>query len=105
MHSAAALCIGAGALGAPLTYALGRVLGGEREARVAAVLFACSPLTVLFGVTSFDYLFATCGLAAACLLASSRRATRAAGAVVLAIAALMSWALLAVGAWAVVLAW
>jgi hypothetical protein len=102
---AAGLCIGAGALGAPLTYALGRVLGGEREARVAAVLFACSPLTVLFGVTSFDYLFATCGLAAACLLASRRRATRAAGAVALAIAALMSWALLAVGAWAAVLAW
>ncbi len=60
---AAALCIGAGALGAPLTYALGRTLGGERDARVAALLFAASPLILLFGVTSFDYLFATCGLA------------------------------------------
>jgi methylthioxylose transferase len=99
---AAALCIGAGALGAPLTYALGRALGGERDARVGAVLFACSPLTLLFGVTSFDYVFATCGLAAACLLASGRRQ---AGAVALAFAALMSWALLAVGAWAAILAW
>jgi methylthioxylose transferase len=99
---AAALCIGVGALGAPLTYALGSALGDERDARVAAVLFACSPLTLLFGVTSFDYLYATCGVAAACLLASDRRA---AGAIALAFAALMSWALLAVGAWAAVLAW
>ena len=98
----AGLCIFVGALGAPLTYALGRALGDERDARVAGVLFACSPLTLLFGVTSFDYLFATCGLAAACLLASGRRA---AGAIALAFAALMSWALLAVGAWAAVLAW
>lgn len=102
---AAALCIGAGALGAPLTYVLGRTLGGERDARVAALLFACSPLTVLFGVTSFDALFASCGLAAACLLATQARATRAAGAVALAAASLLSWALLAVGAWAAVLAW
>jgi hypothetical protein len=99
---AAALCIGAGALGAPLTYALGLALGGEREARVAALLFVCSPLTLLFGVTSFDYLFATCGLAAACLLARGRHAT---GAIALALAALMSWALLAVGAWAAILVW
>ncbi len=98
----AALCIGVGALGAPLTYALGRALGDERDARTAAVLFACSPLTLLFGVTSFDYLFATCGLAAACLLASGRRV---AGSIALAFAALMSWALLAIGAWAAVLAW
>jgi methylthioxylose transferase len=101
----AALCIGVGALGAPLTYALGRVLGAERDARTAAVLFACSPLTLLFGVTSFDYLFATCGLGAACLLAGERRATRAAGAIALAAATMLSWALLAIGAWAAVLAW
>jgi methylthioxylose transferase len=99
---AAALCIAVGALGAPLTYVLGRALGGERDARVAAVMFACSPLTLLFGVTSFDYVFATCGLAAACLLAHDRLA---AGAIALALAALMSWALLAVGAWAAVLTW
>jgi hypothetical protein len=99
---AAALCVGTGALGAPLTYALGRALGGERDARIAGVLFACSPLTILFGVTSFDYLFATCGVAAACLLAGGRRA---AGAIALALAALMSWALLAVGAWAAILEW
>jgi methylthioxylose transferase len=102
---AAALCIGAGALGAPLTYVLGRALGSERDARVAAILFACSPLTVLFGVTSFDYLFAACGVGAACLLAGRRRAPRACGAAVLAGACMLSWALLAVGAWATVLAW
>jgi hypothetical protein len=102
---AAALCIGAGALGAPLTYALGRTLGGERDARVAGILFACSPLTVLFGVTSFDFLFATCGLVAACLLVAEGRGARAAGAAALAGASLMSWALLAIGAWAVVVAW
>jgi hypothetical protein len=62
-------------------------------------------LTLLFGVTSFDYLFATCGLAAACLLAAERPATRAAGAAGLAAASLLSWALLAVGAWAVILTW
>ncbi|MEN3280912.1 MAG: methylthioxylose transferase [Solirubrobacteraceae bacterium] len=99
---AAALCIAAGALGAPLTYALGRSLLDERDARVAALLFACSPLTLLFGVTSFDYLFATCGLVSACLLFCDRRAARAAGALALAAASLMSWALLAVGAWATI---
>jgi methylthioxylose transferase len=102
---AAALCIGAGVLGAPLTYALGRSLLEEREARVAAILFACSPLTLLFGVTSFDYLFATCALVAAWLLVAERAATRTAGAVALAAASLMSWALLAVGAWAAVMTW
>jgi hypothetical protein len=102
---AAALCVGAGALGAPLTYVLGRSLCDEREARVAALLFACSPLTLLFGVTSFDYLFATCGLAAACLLVSTRPGVRSVGAIALAGASLMSWALLAVGAWSAVLTW
>jgi methylthioxylose transferase len=99
---AAALCIGTGALGAPLTYALGRSLGDERDARVAALLFAVAPLTLLFGVTSFDYVFATCGLAVAWLLASGRPV---AGAIALAVASLMSWALLAVGAWAALVTW
>jgi hypothetical protein len=71
----------------------------------ALSLFVCSPLMLLFGVTSFDYLFATCGLASACLLVSERRSARAAGAIALAAASLMSWALLAVGAWAVIVAW
>jgi hypothetical protein len=102
---AAALCIGVGVLGAPLTYALGRALCDERDARVAAVLFACSPLTLLFGVTSFDYLYATCGVAAASLLVSARPSTRAGGAVALAAASLMSWALLACGAWAGIVTW
>ena len=86
-------------------YALGRSLGTDRDARVAAVLAACSPAMLLFGVTSFDAVFAACGLAAAALLAAQRRAVRAAGAVALGAASLLSWALLAVGAWATVLAW
>ena len=102
---AAALCIGAAALTAPLTYVLGRGLGSEHDARVAAVLAACSPAMLLFGATSFDAVFATCGLAAGVLLADERRAVRAAGAVALAAASVLSWALLAVGAWATVLAW
>jgi hypothetical protein len=56
-------------------------------------------------VTSFDYLFATCGLAATCLLVSARGGVRAVGAVALAAASLMSWALLAVGAWATIVGW
>ena len=67
----------AAALTAPLTYALGRSLGTDRDARVAAVLAACSPAMLLFGVTSFDAVFAACGLAAAALLAA--RAARRAG--------------------------
>jgi len=46
----AALCIGAGALSAPATYTMSRALGpGEREARVAGVLVAFSPVALLFG--------------------------------------------------------
>jgi len=102
---AAALCIAVGALGAPLTYVLARALHPESVARAAAVLYACCPLALLFGVTSFDYLYATLGLAAACLLVRRSVSARAAGAVALALAALFSWALLAIAAWAVVVVW
>jgi hypothetical protein len=105
IHTAAglaALCVGAGALSAPLTYALGRALHGEPAARLAAVLLALSPVVLLFGVTSYDYVFAALGAAAAALLVARRAWRRGCGALVLAVAALFSWALLAVGAWAVV---
>jgi hypothetical protein len=99
IHSAAglaALCIGAGSLTAPLTYALARALQPDRTARIAALLIAFSPVVLLDGVTSFDSVFAALGTAAAALLLTRS----AAGALALAVAAFFSWALLAVGAWA-----
>jgi hypothetical protein len=93
----AALCIGIGSLTAPLTYHLAKALRPEREAKVAALLVAFSPAVLLDGVTSFDYVFAALGTAAALLLLT--RPMLGAGA--LALASLFSWALLAIGAWAV----
>jgi hypothetical protein len=101
----AALCILAGCACAPLTYALTTTLHGERAARVAALLCALSPLTLLFGVTSYDYVFAALGALAACLLVARRTRLRLLGAAALAVASLMSWALLAVGAWAALVVW
>ncbi len=93
----AALCVGAGALTAPLTYALARALHAERTARVAALLVAFSPIVLLDGVTSFDYVFAALGTGAAALLVRRRAVS---GGIALAVAALFSWALLGVAAWA-----
>jgi methylthioxylose transferase len=93
----AALCIGAGSLTAPLTYALGRALHTDRTARLAALLVTFSPIVLLDGVTSFDYVFAALGTAAAVLLLTRP----VVGAIMLAVAALFSWALLAIAAWAV----
>jgi hypothetical protein len=96
----AALCIGTGALTAPLAYDLGRTLGDEERGRTAGLLTAFAPSLLLFGVTSADYLYATLGIAAACLLVRPRAAARGAGAAVLAVAAFFSWLLLAIAAWA-----
>jgi hypothetical protein len=93
----AALCIGAGSLTAPLTYALARALQPERTARIAGLLVAFSPIVLLDGVTSFDYVFAALGTGAAALLVRRRVVT---GAAALAVATLFSWALLGVAAWA-----
>lgn len=102
----AALCIGAAAVCAPLTYALGRGLGhDERTARTAGLLAAASPGLLVFGVTSADAVYAALGTAAAALLVRRSWAARWAGATVLALAALCSWALLAAGAFAVLVAW
>jgi hypothetical protein len=101
----AALCIGAATACAPLTYALGRGLGqDERTARTAGLLAAAAPGLLLFGTTSADAVYAALGVAAAALLVRPSWAARGAGAVVLAAAALCSWALLAVGAFAVLVA-
>ena len=101
----AALCIVGGALIAPLAYAVARRLLDEHRARVAALLTATAPSVLLFGATSADALDAVLGLLAAWPLASARSAARIAGALVLAAASLFAWSLLAVGAWAALLAW
>jgi methylthioxylose transferase len=101
----AALCIAGGALTAPLAYAVGRAVLDERRARFAGLLTAAAPSVLLFGATSADALYASLGLLAAWPLVSPRPALRAAGAVLLALASLFAWSLLAIGAWAALLAW
>jgi len=99
----AALCIAAAVLTPALTYTLARALGmAVPRARVAGVLAALSPMLLLLGVTSADAIFMAVGAAAAILLVSQRPVLRAAGCAALAVAALFSWALLAIGAWAAV---
>jgi hypothetical protein len=97
----AALCIGVGALTAPLAYDLGRTLGGEERGRVAGVLTAFAPALLLWGVTSADYAFATLGLAAACLLVRPHPLQRTAGVFAAAAATFFSWLLFAIPVWAV----
>lgn len=99
----AALCIVSAAACAPLAHRLGRALDGERAGRVAGGLCALSPVVLLFGVTSFDAVFAACGTATAGLLVVPRR--RVLGALALALSAFLSWALLGVGAWAAIVVW
>jgi methylthioxylose transferase len=101
----AALCIGAGALVAPLTYDLGRTLLGEERGRQAGLFATFAPSTLIFGVVSADYLYATLGLAVACLLVRPTPVARAAGVVMAALAAFFSWLLLALPAWAAVVVW
>jgi methylthioxylose transferase len=101
----AALCIVAAALCAPLAHRLGWTLDDEPTGRIAALLCALSPALVLFGVSSYDVVFAAIGALAACGLVARGPWWRAAGVVVFALATLMSWALLAVGAWAAIVAW
>ena len=101
----AAFCIVVGALSAPLTYGLARELLDERGARIAGLLMALSPQALMFGVTTADAVYCTLGLVAAWPLARPSWRPRLLGAVLLAIASLFAWSLLAVGAWAAVLAW
>lgn len=102
----AALVIGIGACCAPLSYRLALTLDrSESEARLAGLLCAASPLVLLFGVTSFDFAFAGFGVAAACGLVARSWRWRTFGLLAFAWASLMSWALLAVGAWAAVVVW
>jgi hypothetical protein len=75
------------------------------RARTACLLLALSPAALLYGVTSTDAIFATAATAAACLLVTRGLAVRAAGAVALAVASFLSWALLAMGAFAAIVVW
>jgi methylthioxylose transferase len=101
----AALCVGAGALTAPLAYDLGRTLHGEECGRSAGLLTAFAPSLLVFGVTSADYLYAALGLASASLLVRPRPAVRLAGTGLAALAAFFSWLLLALPAWAAIVVW
>jgi hypothetical protein len=101
----AALCIGVGALVPPLTYDLARTQLGDERARLAGLLAAFAPSLLLFGVTSADYLYATLGLAAACLLVRPMPAARLTGAAVAAVAGFFSWLLLALPAWTAIVVW
>jgi hypothetical protein len=77
----------------------------EGAARIAGLLAAASPALLLFGVTSADAVYAALATAAAALLVRRSWAARGAGAVVLGLGALCSWALVAVGAFAALVAW
>ncbi len=101
----AALTIVVGALATPLLYLLAREIAGEAEARAAALLFVFVPTSLLYGATSADALFATLGVLAAVGLLARRPAGRVLGAAALALATFFSYALLAVGAWSVVVRW
>jgi len=99
--AALVILIGTGAV--PLTYLLARRLGiAADRSRAAALLIAFSPAALLYGVLSTDAMFATFGLAAACLLVGAGLRDWIGGAIALAVASFFSWALLAVGAFAAV---
>lgn len=100
----AALTIGAGALCVPLAYLLGRELLDESRARTATLLYVFAPSAILYGATSADALFATVGMLAAVALVARRPILRALGPPALALASFFSYANLAVGAFAVLLA-
>jgi len=100
----AALTIGVGALSVPVTYLLARELLDERLARVATLLYVFAPSAVLHGATSADALFATLGVLAAAALVARRRMAGVLGPPVLAVASFFSYANLAVGAFAAIVA-
>ncbi len=106
----AALTIGVGALAIPLTYVLARALVDDQRARTATLLYVFAPSAVLYGATSADALYATLATAAAIPLVLAGRAGGTprwavpVGGAALAVAAFFSYATLALGAWATLLA-
>jgi len=120
----AAACVVVGSLVTPLTYGLGRSLGSdvssggsagdgaggavvdaEHRGRVAATFAAFSPCVLIYGFTSVDFVFAAMAAAVAWLLVSRRGRVVALGCVAAGVAAFFSWVLLAIPAWAVVVAY
>jgi len=102
----AAMCIVATVLTGPLTYALARGLDVAAErARLAGLLAAAAPSLLLIGMTSADAVFAALGTATAALLVRRSWWWRGAGTVLLAVGAFSAWSLLAIGAFAVLVAW
>lgn len=99
----AALCIGCFATLPAGTWALARALELEpQRARLAVALCALSPVALLFGVTSADVVMAAAGTGAAALLCARRLPLRLLGTLAFLACTLLSWALLAVGAFAAV---
>ncbi|HEX3318514.1 MAG TPA: hypothetical protein VHR88_10870 [Solirubrobacteraceae bacterium] len=97
----AALCIAATGSLAPLAYAAGRRVLPETRARATALLVAFSPVAAIIGVSSADAIYAALGCVAAIGLVGHGRGARAGGTLALAVASFFSWALVAVGAFAV----
>jgi hypothetical protein len=91
----------AGAAAAPLTYVLAKRLFDEDVAKIAGLLATFAPALLHFGATSADAVYLTLGLLAAIPLLSGRIWL---GGLVLAVVSLFAWSLLAVAAWAAILA-
>ncbi len=90
-----------GLLAVPLTYVLARSLLDEARGRVAALLMAFAPITLLESVTSFDGAFVTVSTGAAVLLVRPSLASRIAGGVATGVAGLVSYALPLVAVWVI----
>ncbi len=90
-----------GALAVVPTFLLGRSLGDETTARLAVVLFALAPQTLLYGATSYDAAFVPVTTLAVWLLVTRRAIW---GALVLVAAFLVSYALALVGVFAALVA-
>ena len=86
-----------GAAGAWPVLALARRLLDERAARIACLVWALAPSTLIYGATSLDGVFVTIAAAAACAVAGRRFALAA---VASAIAFLCSYALALAPLWA-----
>jgi hypothetical protein len=99
-HTALLLSV-LGAVAVVPTYLLGRLLADDRSGRIAAVLFALAPQTLLYGTTSYDAAFVPIAALVAWLLL---RRSLVLGAVLAAAAFLLSYALALVPVFAILAA-
>jgi hypothetical protein len=84
-----------------LTYVLARSLLDEARGRIAALLMAFAPITLLESVTSFDGAFVAVSTLAAVLLVRPSLASRIAGGIATGVAGLVSYALPLVAVWVI----